>query len=192
MGARILSASISLRARQSGVPGCVADEPKDLEITPEELQAHKNLHSGAEAVRLAHYDHYDFSVSLSDVIGGNGWSITSRARMGRGQTTLRTGCGARAGAICCRMSTHSWNGSSAGRGLVDAELHVPMRDDFCGYEGQTQYWGVVLARGRADTGTGARRDGWGGCGIRATRGATGGRWWIDESADGVAAAPVSW
>ena len=51
----------------------VADAPKYLQITPEQLQAHRALVT--QAVRLfgsQHYDHYDFLLSLSDVLAGNG------------------------------------------------------------------------------------------------------------------------
>jgi len=51
----------------------VADAPRYLEITPEQLAAHRALVT--QAVKLFgshHYDHYDFLFSLSDVMGGNG------------------------------------------------------------------------------------------------------------------------
>jgi predicted metalloprotease with PDZ domain len=51
----------------------VADEPKYLQITPEQLKAHRALVT--QAVKLFgshHYDHYDFLFSLSDQLGGNG------------------------------------------------------------------------------------------------------------------------
>ncbi|HUA81214.1 MAG TPA: peptidase M61, partial [Dyella sp.] len=51
----------------------VADAPKYLEMTPEQLKAHRALVT--QAVKLFgshHYDHYDFLFSLSDQLGGNG------------------------------------------------------------------------------------------------------------------------
>ena len=51
----------------------VADEAKDLEITPEELQVHKNLAIQAQKLFASHhYDHYDFLFMLTDVVGGEG------------------------------------------------------------------------------------------------------------------------
>src|SRR6185437_11143875 len=50
-----------------------ADAPKDLEMTPEQMQVHRNLVT--QAVKLFdshHYDHYNFLFSLSDQLSGNG------------------------------------------------------------------------------------------------------------------------
>ncbi len=51
----------------------VADAPKYLQMTPEQLQVHRNLVT--QALRLfgsRHYKHYDFLFSLSDHLAGNG------------------------------------------------------------------------------------------------------------------------
>ncbi len=51
----------------------VADAPKYLEMTPEQLQVHRNLVT--QTYRLFgshHYNHYDFLFSLSDQLTGNG------------------------------------------------------------------------------------------------------------------------
>src|ERR1035437_5379494 len=50
-----------------------ADKPADLEITPEELQYHKNLVIEAQKLfNSHHYDRYDFLFSVSDIVSGNG------------------------------------------------------------------------------------------------------------------------
>ena len=50
-----------------------ADKPADLEITPEELQYHKNLVIEAQKLfNSHHYDHYDFLFSVSDTVSGKG------------------------------------------------------------------------------------------------------------------------
>ena len=50
-----------------------ADRPEQLEITPEELQYHKNLVLQAQKLfQSHHYDHYDFLFSVSDAVGGKG------------------------------------------------------------------------------------------------------------------------
>jgi predicted metalloprotease with PDZ domain len=57
----------------------VADAPKYLQMTPEQLQLHRNL--VAQAYRLFgshHYDHYDFLFSLSD-------QLTARSGMWRAE-----------------------------------------------------------------------------------------------------------
>src|ERR1035437_6740913 len=50
-----------------------ADKPADLEITPEELQYHKNLVIEAQKLfNSHHYDRYDFLFSVSDIVSGKG------------------------------------------------------------------------------------------------------------------------
>lgn len=51
----------------------VADAPKYLEITPDQLKVHRNLVQQMYKLYGArHYDHYDFLFSLSDKMSGNG------------------------------------------------------------------------------------------------------------------------
>jgi hypothetical protein len=51
----------------------VADAPKYLEMTPEQLKVHRALVTQATKLFGSHhYDHYDFLFSLSDQLGGNG------------------------------------------------------------------------------------------------------------------------
>jgi len=50
-----------------------SDKPEQLEITPEELQFHKNLVIQAQKLfNSHHYDHYDLLYSLSDSVAGQG------------------------------------------------------------------------------------------------------------------------
>ena len=96
-----------------------ADEAKDLEITPEELQAHQESGDpGTEAVsRRITTITTIFCFSLSDVIGGQR-AGASPVERGRDASELFYGLGwrARASAICWRMSTRTRGmGSSAGR-----------------------------------------------------------------------------
>src|SRR4051812_23574383 len=51
----------------------IADNDAELAATPEQIAAHKNLVS--QAVKLfgaQHYDHYDFLLTISDYLGGEG------------------------------------------------------------------------------------------------------------------------
>ena len=51
----------------------IADTPDELKMTPQEIQAHRNLVDQAyKLFGSHHYDHYDFLFSLSDHMGGNG------------------------------------------------------------------------------------------------------------------------
>ena len=64
----------------------VADAPKYLEMTPEQLKVHRALVTQATKLFGSHhYDHYDFLFSLSDQLGGNGTGASSvqRRRPGR-------------------------------------------------------------------------------------------------------------
>jgi predicted metalloprotease with PDZ domain len=127
----------------------VADEPEDLAISPAQLQAHRNLVSQAyKAFGSHHYDHYDFLLSLSERMSGIGlehhrssedgtlpnyfkdWDKTSAARD-----------------LLSHEFTHSWNGKfRRPADLWTPNFNVPMRDSLLWvYEGQTQFWGTVLA-----------------------------------------------
>ncbi len=140
-----------------------ADEAKDLEITPEELQAHKNLAIQAQKLFASHhYDHYDFLFSLSDVIGGNGLEHHQSSEDGtRANYFTDWAAGARGCDLLGHEYTHSWNGKfRRPADLWTPNFNVPMRDDLLWvYEGLTQYWGLVLtARSGLVTAEQARDD----------------------------------
>ena len=71
-----------------------ADKPADLEITPEELQYHKNLVIEAQKLfNSHHYGHYDFLFSVSDTIGGEGLEHHQSSEDGtQRQLLYRLGC----------------------------------------------------------------------------------------------------
>jgi predicted metalloprotease with PDZ domain len=125
-----------------------ADAPEDLNITPEELQVHKNL--AAEADKLYgshHYDHYDFLFLLSDKVGGIGLEHHQSSEDGMGPkyfTDWAAGVGGRD--LLGHEYTHSWDGKfRRPADLWTPNFNVPMRDDLLWvYEGMTQYWGNVL------------------------------------------------
>jgi predicted metalloprotease with PDZ domain len=125
-----------------------ADEEKDLEVTPEELQDHKNLAIQAQKLFASHhYDHYDFLFSLSDVIGGNGLEHHQSSEDGtRANYFTDWAAGVRGRDLLAHEYTHSWNGKFRRPGdLWTPNFNVPMRDDLLWvYEGLTQYWGFVL------------------------------------------------
>jgi predicted metalloprotease with PDZ domain len=127
----------------------VADRPELLAVTDAELAAHRALVQ--QAYRLYgshHYDHYDFLLSVSDKLGGIGlehhrssedgvvpkyftdWDKTAPQRD-----------------LLPHEYTHSWNGKfRRPADLWTPNFNVPMRDSLLWvYEGQTQYWGFVLA-----------------------------------------------
>jgi predicted metalloprotease with PDZ domain len=125
-----------------------ADEEKDLAITPDELQKHKNLAMEADKLYGSHhYQHYDFLLLLSDKVGGVGLEHHQSSEDGLGPdyfTDWDGGVGGRD--LLGHEYTHSWNGKfRRPADLWVASYNVPMRDDLLWvYEGMTQYWGNVL------------------------------------------------
>jgi predicted metalloprotease with PDZ domain len=127
----------------------VADRPDLLDVKPEQLEAHRKLVEQAYRLYGArHYDHYDFLLALTDTMGGIGlehhrssenstvpnyfteWDKTADTRD-----------------LLPHEFTHSWNGKfRRPADLWTPTFNVPMRDSLLWvYEGQTQYWGFVLA-----------------------------------------------
>lgn len=127
----------------------VADSPELLEAKPEHIQVHKDLVQQAYKVFGSHhYDHYDFLVALSDKIGGIGLehhrSSENRVTPKYFTEWDKSFVGRD---LLSHEFTHSWNGKfRRAADLWTPNLNVPMRDSLMWvYEGQTQYWGNVLA-----------------------------------------------
>jgi predicted metalloprotease with PDZ domain len=125
-----------------------ADKPADLEITPEELQFHKNLVSEAQKLfNSHHYDHYDFLFSVSDVVSGKGLEHHQSSEDGsRANYFTDWGAGVGGRALLPHEYTHSWNGKfRRPADLWTPNFNVPMRNDLLWvYEGLTDYYGNVL------------------------------------------------
>jgi len=127
----------------------VADRPELLEAKPEHIQAHRNLVSQAYKLYGAHhYDHYDFLLSLSERMGGIGLEHHRSSENGTAHTYFTEwDKNADTRDLLPHEYTHSWNGKfRRPADLWTANYNVPMRDSLLWvYEGQTQYWGYVLA-----------------------------------------------
>lgn len=125
-----------------------ADEEKDLDITPDALQKHKQL--AIEAAKLYashHYDHYDFLLLLSDKVGGIGLEHHQSSEDGARPTYFTEWSqGVLGRDLLAHEYTHSWDGKfRRPADLWTPNFNVPMRDDLLWvYEGMTQYWGTVL------------------------------------------------
>jgi predicted metalloprotease with PDZ domain len=125
-----------------------ADKPEQLEITPEELQYHKDLVIQAQKLfNSRHYDHYSFLFSLSDVVGGKGLEHHQSSEDGTRAnyfTDWLAGVGGRA--LLPHEYTHSWNGKfRRPADLWTATFNEPMQNDLLWvYEGLTDYYGNVL------------------------------------------------
>jgi predicted metalloprotease with PDZ domain len=126
-----------------------ADNRESLAVTSEQLQAHRNLVQ--QAYRLLgppHYDHYDFLLSLSDITPSQGLEHHRSSENGIYSdyfTNYATRPSSRA--LLPHEFVHSWNGKyRRPADLMTENYNVPMRGDLLWvYEGQTQYWGQVLA-----------------------------------------------
>jgi predicted metalloprotease with PDZ domain len=126
-----------------------ADRPESLEVKPEQLEALRSLVQ--QAYRLFgshHYAHYDFLYALSDQLGGKGLEHHQSSEDIDDPTTFtdwdKT---AHERDLLPHEFTHSWNGKfRRPADLWTPNLNVAMRDSLLWvYEGQTQYWGAVLA-----------------------------------------------
>lgn len=127
----------------------VADEPALLAIRPEHLQTYRNLVPEALATfGSKHFDHYDFLLALSDRLGGIGLEHhrSSENRMEPKAWTdwdaLNWGRN-----VIPHEFVHSWNGKfRRPADLWTPDYQQPMQNTLLWvYEGQTQFWGYVLA-----------------------------------------------
>lgn len=127
----------------------VADDPKYLEIKPEQLKIHQQLVQQMYKLYGAHhYNHYDFLLSLSDKMSGNGLEHHRSSENGTppGYFTewekswvMRD--------LLSHEFNHSWDGKyRRGADLATPNFNVPMGDSLLWvYEGQTQFWGQIVA-----------------------------------------------
>jgi predicted metalloprotease with PDZ domain len=127
-----------------------ADRPEDLVISAADLNAHRNLVQQAyKNYASAHYKHYDFLFWLSDELGGEGLEHMQSSEDGvdRGYFTQAEKTFAERD-LLAHEYTHSWNGKfrrPADLWSPDYTVY-PERDSLLWvYEGQTEYWGQVLA-----------------------------------------------
>ena len=127
----------------------IGDTPAELAATPEQIAAHKRLVDQAlKTFGAQHYDHYDFLLTISNNLGGNGLEHHRSSEDGvkRGYFTdwedkLRDRN------LLPHEYSHSWDGKyrrPADLWTPDYNS-VPMEGSLLWvYEGQTQFWGYVL------------------------------------------------
>ncbi len=127
----------------------VADDAKYLEIKPEQIKLFQNLVQQMYKMYGAHhYDHYDFLVSLSEKMSGNGLEHHRSSEDGTSAdffTEWKKNALARD--LFSHEFNHSWDGKyRRGADLATPNFNVPMSDTLLWvYEGQTQFWGQVMA-----------------------------------------------
>lgn len=127
----------------------VADSPEELEIKPEQLAAHRSLVEQADKVFGArHYPRYEFLLAVSEQLGGIGLehhgSSENSARPGHFTAKAKDSYGRD---LLAHEYTHSWNGKfRRPADLWTPDFLTPQRGTLLWmYEGQTQFWGDVLA-----------------------------------------------
>ncbi len=142
----------------------VADRPEDLVISAKDLAAHRALVQQAfKNYGSHHFNHYDFLLSLSDEMGGEGLEHHRSSEDGTGRDYFTDPQKSLADRdLLPHEFTHSWNGKfrrPADLWSPDFDV-LPERDSLLWvYEGQTQYWGQVLAaRSGIETAADQRQD----------------------------------
>ncbi len=125
-----------------------ADDPKELNATPEQIDAHKRLVDQAvKTFGAQHYDNYNFLLSITDRLGGIGLEHHRSSENGvnpgyfidwENSVTRRN--------LLPHEFAHSWDGKfRRGADLWTPDFRTPMRNSLLWvYEGQTQFWGYVL------------------------------------------------
>jgi predicted metalloprotease with PDZ domain len=127
----------------------LADHEEDLEIRPEQIEQHKALVSQADRLfGSRHYDHYDFVLALSDHWTDLGIEHHRSSENGYVPKYFLDWDGLAADHdLLAHEYSHSWNGKfRRPADLWTPDYNQPMRGSLLWvYEGQTQYWGQVLA-----------------------------------------------
>jgi predicted metalloprotease with PDZ domain len=126
-----------------------ADHPENLVIPPELLAKYKMMvYQAHQLFASRHYDHYDFLLWLSDAISPIGLEHQRSSEDGASPNYFHDWDGSLSGRhLLPHEFAHSWNGKFRRPAeMWTPNFNVPMRDSLLWvYEGQTQYWGQVLA-----------------------------------------------
>jgi predicted metalloprotease with PDZ domain len=126
-----------------------ADRPQQLAATDAQIALHRNLVDQADRLFGArHFDHYDFLFALSDELTRIGLEHhrSSQNAVGPGYFTAWAQA-VRDRSLLPHEYVHSWNGKHRRPAdLSTPDYRTPMQDSLLWvYEGQTQFWGSVLA-----------------------------------------------
>jgi predicted metalloprotease with PDZ domain len=127
----------------------IADSDAELAAKPEQIAAHKRLvEQAVKNFGAQHYDHYDFLLTISNNLGGNGLEHHRSSEDGvRRGYFLDWENKLRDRNLLPHEYSHSWDGKfrrPADLWTPDYNS-VPMEGSLLWvYEGQTQFWGYVL------------------------------------------------
>jgi predicted metalloprotease with PDZ domain len=126
----------------------IADNEAELAAKPDQIAAHQRLvQQAVKAFGAQHYDHYNFLLTISDYLGGQGLEHHRSSEDGteRGYfTDWDNQLNARN--LLPHEFSHSWDGKyRRAADLWTPDFRTPMQDTMLWvYEGQTQFWGYVL------------------------------------------------
>jgi predicted metalloprotease with PDZ domain len=126
----------------------IADNEEELAAKPEMVAAHQRLvQQAVKAFGAQHYDHYDFLLTISDYLGGQGLEHHRSSEDGTGRgyfTDWDNQLNARN--LLPHEFSHSWDGKyRRAADLWTPDFRTPMQDTMLWvYEGGTQFWGYVL------------------------------------------------
>jgi predicted metalloprotease with PDZ domain len=127
----------------------VADKPAQLAAKPAQIDLYRNLVTEARlAFGAVHYDHYEVLLAVSDKIGGIGLEHhrSSENQLEPDSFTMWDKNEYDRGLIPHEYS-HSWSGKFRRPArLWTPDYRQPMQGDLLwAYEGQDQFWGLVLS-----------------------------------------------
>jgi predicted metalloprotease with PDZ domain len=127
----------------------MADRPEQLKASEAQIEAHRKLVQQADKLFGArHFAKYDFLLALSEQMGGIGLEHHESSENGVRTKYFENWDKAYAGRdLLPHEYVHSWNGKfRRPRDLTTPHYNTPMQDSLLWlYEGQTQYWGKLLA-----------------------------------------------
>ena len=127
----------------------VSDRASQNLVGPVQLAAHRALVTQADKVFASrHYAHYDFLLAVSDQFSRIGLEHHQSSENGvKGNFFTDWDKGSVGRDLLPHEYTHSWNGKfRRPADLWTPHYNTPMRNSLLWvYEGQTQYWGAVLA-----------------------------------------------
>jgi predicted metalloprotease with PDZ domain len=127
----------------------VADEPQSLQIAPQLLKAYQKLVQQMYRLYGArHFDHYDFLLALSNKMSGIGLEHHRSSENGVDADYFsKWSDGPARHDLLSHEFNHSWDGKY--RRAADQNtpnFNVPLQGSLLWvYEGQTQFWGYVMA-----------------------------------------------
>jgi predicted metalloprotease with PDZ domain len=128
----------------------IADTEAELTATPEQIAAHQRMvDQEVKVMGAQHYDHYDFLLTISKNLGGEGLEHHRSSEDGTdlGYFTDWDNHMRDRASLIPHEFTHSWNGKyRRAADLWTPDYRTPMQDSMMWvYEGMTQFWGYIIA-----------------------------------------------